>query len=72
MVLSDKVEDTSHSERHIFSGGQIDHTRVRAGAPTSLASHGMGLATIIGKDDRDASGKKIDPSTHSTMQRLRR
>jgi hypothetical protein len=29
MVLSDKVEDTSHLERHIFSGGQIDETRAR-------------------------------------------
>ena len=24
MVISDKVEDTSHLERHIFSGGQIE------------------------------------------------
>jgi transcription initiation factor TFIIB len=71
MVLSDKVEDTSHLERHVFSGGQIDDTRARTGAPTSLASHDMGLATVVGKDDRDASGKKIDPSIRSTMQRLR-
>jgi transcription initiation factor TFIIB len=72
MVLSDKVEDTSHSEQHIFSEGQIDKTRVRTGAPTSLARHDMGLATIIGKGDRDSSGQKIDPSIHSTMQRLRK
>jgi transcription initiation factor TFIIB len=71
MVLSDKVEDTSHSERHIFTGGQIDETRARTGPPTSLARHDMGLATIIGKGDRDCSGKKIDPSIRSTMQRLR-
>jgi transcription initiation factor TFIIB len=32
----------------------------------------MGLATIVGKDDRDASGTKIDPSIRSTMQRLRK
>jgi transcription initiation factor TFIIB len=71
MVISDKVEDTSHLERHVFVGGQIDETRARTGAPTSLASHDMGLATIVGKDDRDASGTKIDPSISSTMQRLR-
>src|SRR5215212_2342612 len=72
MVLVDKVEDTSHLERSIFSkGGQIDETRARTGAPTSLASHDMGLATIVGKGDLDASGIKIDPSVHSTMQRLR-
>jgi transcription initiation factor TFIIB len=72
MVISDKVEDTSHLERYIFTGGgQIDETRARTGAPTSLASHDMGLATIVGKGDRDASGTKIDPSISSTMQRLR-
>jgi transcription initiation factor TFIIB len=58
MVLSDKVEDTSHLERRVFREGQIDETRSRTGPPTSLASHDMGLATIVGKDDRDAiSGK---------------
>src|SRR6187200_3258754 len=71
MVILDKVEDTGHSERHVFTGEQIDETRARTGAPTSLASHDMGLATIVGNNDRDASGTKIDPSIRSTMQRLR-
>ena len=72
MVLVDKVEDTSHSERRIFSAeGQIDDTRARTGAPTSLARHDMGLATIIGRADKDSSGQKVDPSIRSTMQRLR-
>jgi transcription initiation factor TFIIB len=71
MVISDKVEDTSHLERHIFTGEQIDETRARTGAPSSLARHDMGLATIIGRGDRDASGQKIDSSITSTMQRLR-
>ena len=71
MVISDKVEDTSHLERHIFRGGQINATRARTGAPASLARHDMGLATMIGRGDRDASGQKINSSIHSTMQRLR-
>jgi transcription initiation factor TFIIB len=71
MVISDKVEDTSHLERQIFREGQIDETRARTGAPTSLARHDMGLATVIGRDNRDASGQKIDPSISSAMQRLR-
>src|ERR687886_211856 len=71
MVISDKVEDTSHLERHIFSGGQIEEVRARTGATTSLARHDMGLATMVGKGERDASGTKIDPSISSTMQRLR-
>jgi transcription initiation factor TFIIB len=71
MVISDKIEDASHLERHIFVGGQMDEARVRMGAPTSLARHDMGLATIIGRSDRDASGQKIDSLISSTMQRLR-
>jgi transcription initiation factor TFIIB len=31
----------------------------------------MGLATIIGRADRDSSRQKIDPSIRSSMQRLR-
>jgi transcription initiation factor TFIIB len=31
----------------------------------------MGLATIIGREDRDASGQKIDISIRSTVKRLR-
>src|SRR5918912_174852 len=72
MVISDKVEDSSHLERHVFTGGgQIDDTRARTGAPTSLARHDMGLATVIVRGDRDASGQKIDSLVSSTMQRLR-
>jgi transcription initiation factor TFIIB len=72
VVIMDKAEDISHPERPTFSrGGQIHDTRARTGAPISLARHDMGLATTIGRDDRDASGQKIDPSISSTMQRLR-
>ena len=39
--------------------------------PTSLASSDMGLPTVIGKSNRDASGNKIEPSMLSTMHRLR-
>jgi transcription initiation factor TFIIB len=31
----------------------------------------MGLATVIGKNNNDSSGRKLDASMHSTMQRLR-
>jgi transcription initiation factor TFIIB len=31
----------------------------------------MGLATIIGKSDKDSSGQKLDPSTQSMIHRLR-
>ncbi|MFI5422750.1 MAG: transcription initiation factor IIB family protein [Nitrososphaerales archaeon] len=45
--------------------------RSRTGMPTSLSRHDMGLATIIGKTNRDASGHGLDASVKSTMERLR-
>ena len=45
--------------------------RSRAGVPTSLAMHEMGLATIIGPTDRDATGKPLSASMRSTIERLR-
>jgi transcription initiation factor TFIIB len=43
----------------------------RTGVPTSLAMHDMGLATIIGPTDRDATGKPLSASMRSTIERLR-
>ena len=45
--------------------------RSRVGVPTSLAMHDMGLATIIGPIDKDASGKPLSASMKSTIERLR-
>ena len=39
--------------------------------PSSLARHDMGLSTIIGRTDRDATGNRIDSSLKSTIDRLR-
>ena len=39
--------------------------------PTSFARHDMGLSTVIGMTDKDASGQKIDAAMRSTMERLR-
>jgi transcription initiation factor TFIIB len=36
----------------------------------SLARHDRGLATVIGRTDRDASGNEIDASVRSKMERL--
>ncbi|HZA07980.1 MAG TPA: transcription initiation factor IIB [Nitrososphaeraceae archaeon] len=68
VVLSDKVEDISRPEGNAFSANNKKH---RIGAPTSLARHDMGLTSVIGKTNRDASGQKMDESMRSTMQRLR-
>jgi transcription initiation factor TFIIB len=48
-----------------------ESTKSRIGAPTSLARHDMGLATVIGRTNKDASGNTIDAAMRSTMDRLR-
>ncbi len=68
LVLSDNAQE-SRAEWRTFDSETSD--RVRVGAPTSLAHHDMGLATVIGKNNSDSSGRKLDASMHSTMQRLR-
>jgi transcription initiation factor TFIIB len=49
-----------------------NNNRIRTGSPTSTAHHDMGLATVIGRTDRDASRHKIDAQMRSTMERLRK
>ncbi len=45
--------------------------RARTGMPSSLAVHDMGLATIIGLANKDASGKPLTVSMKSMIGRLR-
>src|SRR5438093_12518372 len=45
--------------------------RVRTGPPSSLSRHDMGLSTVIGKENVDATKNKIEPSMLSAMHRLR-
>lgn len=45
--------------------------RQRVGAPNSLAFHDMGLSTIIGNENQDSMGRRLDASITSSMQRLR-
>jgi transcription initiation factor TFIIB len=59
--------------RSFSSGARVDAvaTSSTTGLPTSLARHDMGLATIIGRINIDASGHALDPAMRSTMDRLR-
>jgi transcription initiation factor TFIIB len=70
MIVLDKVQNINQPERRAFSNEEQED-RSRTGIPASLAIHDMGLSTVIGRTDRDASGKKIDTAMHTTMQRLR-
>ena len=72
MIVSDKIQDINRREwRNMFDTVEITNKHRRTGIPISLARHDMGLSTVIGRTDRDASGKKIDAAMHTTMQRLR-
>jgi transcription initiation factor TFIIB len=73
-VISNKVEQEGPEWRNfdlLSSAAQSNNSRSRVGMSTSLARHDMGLSTIIGRTDRDASGQKIDAAMRSTMDRLR-
>jgi len=66
-VLLENIVETGPEWRLLGEGKD----RSRTGMPTSLSRHDMGLATIIGKTNRDASGRGLDASVKSTMERLR-
>jgi transcription initiation factor TFIIB len=72
-VISDKVQQAGPEWRDftLSSSNESNDSRSRVGMSTSLARHDMGLSTIIGRTDRDASGQKIDAQMRSTMDRLR-
>jgi transcription initiation factor TFIIB len=69
-VISDKIQDIHRSERWAFNTEE-KNIRSRTGVPGSLAIADMGLATIIGRNDRDASGRPLDAEMRAIMERLR-
>lgn len=68
-VISEKLNDAGPEWRTFQNNSGTDPTR--AGAPTSLAMHDMGLATIISPLNKDSSGKSLSTSMRSTIERLR-
>ena len=68
-VITGHVED-SGSDTRAFSKEEYD-TKARTGMPMSLAVHDMGLATIIGHENSDSTGKPLSASMKSTIRRLR-
>ncbi len=70
IVISDNALDIALSE-WCATGDEEINDKLRTGIRTSLARFDMGLSTIIGRTDRDASGNILDPAMRSRMQRLR-
>ncbi|HZB17939.1 MAG TPA: TFIIB-type zinc ribbon-containing protein, partial [Nitrososphaeraceae archaeon] len=71
MVMLDNVQESRPEWRTFATTDEPNNSRSRTGMPTSLARHDMGLATMIGSEDKDASGRKIDAAMRFTMNRLR-
>lgn len=69
-VVTEKAVDQGPEWRS-FSDEKGEN-RSRAGAPTSLTYRDMGLSTMIGSSNRDASGRAFDSSMRTTMGRLRK
>jgi len=68
-VLTEKLQEAGPEWRSFTQDEHGD--RARAGAPTSLTMHDMGLATIINPTNKDASGKPLTSAMKSTIERLR-
>src|SRR5271157_4115064 len=68
LVIKDKIVESGPEWRTFSSDGKDD--RSRTGTPTSIAMHDMGLATVIGSVNKDASGRSLSGSMASTVERL--
>ncbi|HET7283858.1 MAG TPA: TFIIB-type zinc ribbon-containing protein [Nitrososphaeraceae archaeon] len=69
-VISDRIQETLPEWRN-FPDIDESKNRNRTGMSASLARHDMGLSTIIGRSDKDASGHPLDAVMRTTMARLR-
>ncbi len=70
LVVKDKIAQVGPEWRSFPADEGGD--RSRAGIPTSIAIHDMGLATVIGGVNKDAAGKSLSGSMKSTVERLRK
>ena len=68
-VISEKSNESGPEWRSFQKDGGSNPAR--AGAPSSLTMHDMGLSTIINPQNRDATGKPLTSSMKSTIERLR-
>jgi len=68
-VITETLQDSGPEWRSFSKEGGADPTRT--GAPTSLAMHDRGLATIISPMNKDSSGKPLTSTMKSTIERLR-
>ncbi len=68
LVITDKIVDMGAEWRSFTNDGS---NRSRTGAGSSLTMHDMGLSTVIGAANKDATGKPLSASVKSSIERLR-
>src|SRR5271169_5123814 len=68
-VVKEKIEDTGPEWRSSSKLEGKDESR--AGMPTTIASHDMGLSTTIGSGNRDSTGRPLSGSMKTAVDRLR-
>jgi transcription initiation factor TFIIB len=69
-VISDGIAE-NRPERSVIDINEL-YSGSRTGMPMSLAIHDLGLSTVIGRNNKDFSGKAIvDASTQSIFERIR-
>ena len=69
LVLVEKVEDSALESRIHDTEEYL--SRSRTGSGTTLAMHDMGLTTVIGTENKDASGNFLSSDMKNTFRRLR-
>jgi len=69
-VVSERSEDSGPEWRSF--GEEKGADRARAGAPTSITYRDMGLSTVIGRSNRDASGRSFSSPMRGAIDRLRK
>lgn len=67
------AETIQQSLEHVptLGSSKVGSDNRAVGMPISVARHDMGLATLIGKADKDASGRMLDAAMRTNMERLR-
>lgn len=69
-VVSERAIEQGPEWRNFSDDKSAD--KARTGLPTSIMYRDMGLATVVGKSNRDASGKAFSSEMRSTIGRLRK
>lgn len=66
-VIKEKIEDEGPEWRTL----DTSVSRSRTGDGSYLSKHDMGLATVIGPENKDVTGKPLSASMRHTIERLR-